>query len=199
MAVTNYTDARKQRTGYTHILSIVWNGDEVDWEDRVTQWGVIRYGMSNYSNAFSGGIDQVAFIDTEESQPFWGSFYGANGTSPLWSMIEYRSSLGGAAGTFQFQGGSTSAKFGAFRFGELRFGETVVGGLVARGRTIEFSVRDNELIFKLQDDIDTLSRAKFIWDYLPLNTTVGTLIYGTVHNILDDKTFTIEEVSDSLL
>lgn len=195
MAITNYTEARKQRTGYTHILSILFNGASVDWANRVTRWGVIRYSMSNYDSAFSGGIDEIAFADTEDSQPFWGSFYGANGTNPLWSTIEYVSSLGGPDGTFQFQGGSTSAKFGLFRFGELRFGETVLGGLVARGRTIEFSVRDNELLFKLQDDIDVLSKARFIWDYTPLQSGQ----YGTVYRILDDKTFVVEESSDDHL
>ena len=191
---SNYTEARKEPTGYRHLLSLKWNGDSVDWTAQVLKWGAIQREMSNWRRSYTGGNDSLRFADTD--QTLWGSFKGPNGTEMLWSELELESKLAGPDGTFGFPTGTDSAKFGLFKFGEMRFGDVLFSGMINKARTLEMSVQDNEIEFSLADDIDVLRTAKFIWDYTNISREAGVgFSYGTVLKVVNSTTFVIEESS----
>lgn len=191
---TDYTEARKEPAGYRHLLSLKWNGDAVDWENRVLKWGRLRLSASTPNRAIAGGIDGLTISDTD--QAIWGSFKGPNGTNPHWSLFEYESNIAGPAGTFGFGSGTLDAKFGLFKMGELHFGDRVITSRVQRGRVVEFIAQEHEIQLNFFDDIDMLAKAKFVWDYTGLRATVGGDVFGTVHRIVNGSTVIVQETPD---
>ena len=184
MGASDYSSARKEPTGYTHLLSLKWNGDSVsDWTPLVSKWGQIRRRISDEKNAFVGGIADISLADTEENQPLWGSFYGPSGTTPLWSDLEIQSKIAGPGGTFSYPDSGEGAIFGQFRFGALKFGQSIFSQRIAAGRVVRTVSEENVITLSLSDDIDRLSKAKFLWDYENLNTSQEGEIYGTVFSI----------------
>lgn len=195
MAVTDYTDARKESIGYRNLLTLKWNGDAVDWDNRVTRWPNVKRSVSNGKQAFVGVGKNFTMADSG-SQDLWGSFYGVNGTNPLWSQIQFDSKLAGPSGTFSFPTGTDDAKFGVFKFGEARFGDLLFSGAITKGRTLELTTTGDEISFELYDDMEDLSNARFIWDYVNLKSSIGSNVYGTVKQIINATTFIVEESSD---
>lgn len=195
MAVTDYKGARKESTGYTNLLTLKWGNTSVDWDDRVTKWPTLKRGISTSERAFIGGGDSIVFAD-DDDQTLWGSFYGANGTQPLWSVIELESSLAGPDGTFAFPVGTDTAKFGLFRFGDAKFGDDLFSGMLTKGRTLEIVTTQNNIQLNMFDDLELIDKAKFIWDYSNLATTSGDNVFGTVHRIVNATTFIMEESDD---
>jgi hypothetical protein len=194
----NYTEARKEPTGWKHILKLKWNGTLTNWHERVVSWGAIDRKVSSWEEALSGGGNRLALADTDMT--LWGSFKGANGTNPLWSVVEIESYLGGPTGTYAYPGQGSDAKFGLFRFGDVRFGDILLSGIINKGRITQLENQGDQIILPLYDDILLLNNAKFVWDYTWIGSSVYNLFaygsgakYGTIERILNATTITVEE------
>jgi hypothetical protein len=69
---------------------------------------------------------------------------------------------------------------------------------LALGRVVQYDFRDNKVKLALNDGIEEVGNAQFIWDYDPLHATdsgAGTDFYGTVYNVVG-STIIIEESPD---
>jgi hypothetical protein len=141
--------------------------------DRMMNWGQVRRKISNSQTGFSGGADSVLIADTD--QAVWGSFYGAAGSNPLWKKVSIKPY-------------AISSLYG-----------TVSGNYpVFTGRIIEVHSKNNTVKLGLFDEIDRISKGKFIWDYTPLKTTEDGTLYGTVVSVNGSAVIIEETPNDTL-
>lgn len=190
MAVTDYSGARKERTGWTHLLSIKVDGEDTTWGNRVTSWGDFRRSVSDYQRSEIGGNEGIKIADTD--MEIWGSVYSGGKYDLLWTPVEIISKLGGPDGTFTFNDGDESAKFGVFRFGQARFGDLIFLG--GERRISGFEVEDNEIEISLFDNLEGVRTSKFIWDYQTLRSEdPASGVYGTVHSIIDATSILVKQ------
>lgn len=141
--------------------------------DRIIQWGQVRRKISNADTGFAGGADSVLIADTD--QAVWGSFYGAGVVSPLWRKVSLKPyAVSGLHGTVS---GNNP---------------------IFTGRIIEVSAKNSAIKLGLFDEIDRVSKGKFIWDYTPLKTTENGTLYGTVVEIKGSAVIIEETPNDTL-